>query len=322
MDNKVVTRRTFLKGTGLALIALSGMNIPVGRAESYSAELKVPYSSGTDVPCFTVPINATDCHHHIYDSRFPVDPTSTLRHPDATVADYRLLQKRLGTTRNVIVQPSTYGVDNSGLIASLKEFGLESTRGIAVVNTSVTDDELAELDKAGVRGIRFNMSVPGEATNMDMVESLAQRINELGWHIQVVAKPDKILAGKDVWKSVPCPVVFDHLGHITSVDQPAFEVILNLLREGKGWVKLSGAYILSKVGSPTYADRAAVAKAYVQEVPEQLVWGSDWPHPTAKIDNKPNDAILMGLLAEWAPDEKVRNCILVDNPARLYGFST
>lgn len=320
MDNKVVTRRTFLKGTGLTFMALSGIRIPVGSAESDSAEQKVPYSSGSELPNLKVPLNAADCHHHIYDFRFPVDPNSTLRHPDATVADYRLLQKRLGTTRNVIVQPSTYGVDNSGLVESLKEFGLKTTRGIAVVNTSVTDAELAELDKVGVRGIRFNMSVPGEATNMDMVQTLAQRVNELGWHIQVVAKPDKILAGKDVWSSVPCPVVFDHLGHITSVDQPAFEVILNLLREGKGWVKLSGAYILSKVGSPTYADRTIVAKAYVNEVPGQLVWGSDWPHPTSKIDNKPDDAILMSLLTEWAPDEAVQRRILVDNPARLYGF--
>ena len=100
----------------------------------------------------------------------------------------------------------------------------------------------------------------------------------------------------------------------------AFEVILNLLREGKGWVKLSGAYILSKVGSPTYADRTIVAKAYVNEVPGQLVWGSDWPHPTSKIDNKPDDAILMSLLTEWAPDEALQRRILVDNPARLYGF--
>lgn len=320
MNNKIVTRRTFLKGTGLTLMALGGIRIPVGRAESNLPELKVPYSAGTELPRFKVPINAADCHHHIYDSRFPVDPNSTLRHPDATVADYRLLQKRLGTTRNVIVQPSTYGVDNSGLIKSLNEFGLKNTRGIAVVNTSVTDSELAQLDRAGVRGIRFNLSVPGAATNMGMVENLAQRVNELGWHIQVVAKPDTILAGKDVWNNVPCPVVFDHLGHITSIDQPAFEVILNLLREGKGWVKLSGAYILSKVGSPTYLDRTVVAKEYVKEVPEQLVWGSDWPHPTSKIDKKPDDAILMSLLAKWAPDEKIRNKILVDNPARLYGF--
>lgn len=320
MSNQGITRRTFLKGTGLAFAALSGIHIPVESAESYFTEQKVPYSAGTELPHLKVPLNATDCHHHIYDSRFPVDANSALRPPDATVADYRLLQKRLGTTRNVIVQPSTYGINNSGLIEALEEFGLETTRGIAVVNTSVSDEELKKLNKAGVRGIRFNLSQPGGATSMDMVEPLANRVAALGWHIQVVAKADQILAGADLWRSIPCPVVFDHLGHITSINHPAFDVIVEVLRTGKGWVKLSGAYILSQDGAPTYADRSIVAKAYVQEAPKQLVWGSDWPHPTAKIDNKPDDAILLDLLTEWIPDEEMRKGILVDNPARLYGF--
>lgn len=316
--DKLIRRRTFLKGTGLMIAALGGLSIKTPNVFAEGGE--VPYSAGTDYPSFKVPANATDCHHHIYDSRFPVDPKSTLRHPDATVADYRLLQKRLGTTRNVIVQPSTYGVDNSGLVEALKEFGLTNTRGIAVVNTSVTDAELAELDKAGVRGIRFNMSVPGDAAGMDMISTLANRVNELGWHIQVVANPDTIAAGQDLWNSIPCAVVFDHLGHITDMQHPAFAVIVNLIKEGKGWVKLSGAYIRSKTGAPEYADRAPIAKAYIKEAPEQLVWGSDWPHPTSKLDGKPNDAALMSLLQEWAPDEALRNRILVDNPARLYGF--
>lgn len=320
MYDKLMGRRTFLKGSGLTLLALSGMNFPVmGSPNSFNQQ--VPYSSGTERPRIKVPANATDCHHHIYDSRFPIDAKSALRPPDATVADYRLLQKRLGTMRNVIVQPSTYGVDNSGLVESLEKFGLQTTRGIAVVNTSVTDIELEKLDAAGVRGIRFNLSQPGGATNMDMVLPLAERVNALGWHIQVVAKADQIAAGADVWHKVPCPIVFDHLGHITSVDQPGFYVMLELLQQGKAWVKLSGAYILSKSGPPAYEDRAEVAKAYIKIAPKQLVWGSDWPHPTSKLDNKPDDATLLDLLAQWAPDEATQHLILVDNPARLYGFS-
>lgn len=185
---KVVTRRTFIKGAGLTLMALGGIKIPVSSAPYFAEE--VPYSSGTERPHIKVPLNATDCHHHIYDSHFPVDAKSALRPPDATVADYRLLQKRLGTMRNVIVQPSTYGVDNSGLIQSLEQFGLATTRGVAVVNTSVTDAELQRLNAAGVRGIRFNLSQPGGATSMDMVLPLSERVNSLGWHIQVVAKAD------------------------------------------------------------------------------------------------------------------------------------
>lgn len=320
MNNRV-TRRKFIKGAGVALATLSGVNFSIGRTVAQGLiEQQVPYSSGTELPKIKVPFNATDCHHHIYDSRFPIDSNSALRPPDATVADYRLLQKRLGTTRNVVVQPSTYGVNNSGLIEVLNQFGTKTTRGIAVVNTSVSDDELKILDAAGVRGIRFNLSVPGGATNMDMVEPLAERINDLGWHIQVVARANDIVNGADIWSNVPCPVVFDHLGHVTSVNHPAFDVICRLLQSGKGWVKLSGAYILTKDGPPNYEDRSEVAKAYVAEAPERLVWGSDWPHPTAKIDNKPNDAILLDLLAQWAPDESIRDRILVDNPAELYGF--
>ncbi|MCX7780100.1 MAG: amidohydrolase family protein [Negativicutes bacterium] len=321
MNEKVISRRTFLKRAGLTMVALSGICIPVGSAAADSIEQPVPYSTGTERPRIKVPPNATDCHHHIYDSRFPIDAKSALRHPDATVADYRLLQKRLGTTRNVIVQPSTYGVDNSGLIESLDQFGLETTRGIAVVNTSVTESELENLNAAGVRGIRFNLSQPGGATNMDMVLPLSERIKALGWHIQIVATADQILAGSDVWRRVTCPVVFDHLGHVPSVYHPAFDVIVMLLQQGNTWVKLSGAYILSKVGPPTYDDRADIAKSYIKVAPDKMLWGSDWPHPTSKPGNKPNDAILLDLLADWIPDEATIHRILVDNPAKLYGFS-
>lgn len=314
-----ITRRAFIKGTGLSLAAL-GAGVRYLPVQAEAAGEAVPFSSGTAGPKITVPLNATDCHHHIYDSRYPIDASSALRPDDATIADYRLLQKRLGTTRNIIVQPSTYGVDNSLLVDALQEFGLANTRGIAVVNDAVTEAELARLDRAGVRGIRFNLSQPGSANSLDMLLPLAARIQPLGWHVQVVAKADQIYEASSLWQQLPCPVVFDHLGHVMRVDHPAFAVIAGLLRQGKGWVKLSGAYILSKTGGPAYGDRREVARGFVEIAPEQLLWGSDWPHPTKKNDQKPDDAVLLDLLAEWAPDEAVRNRILVDNPARLYGF--
>ena len=132
----------------------------------------MPWSTGTSIAKTKAPANATDCHHHIYSSRFKVDPTSVLRPGDASVADYRLLQKRTGTSRNVIVQPSTYGVFNDGLVEALGEFG-PTARGVAVVNTSVTDDELKRLDAARVRGIRFNLATGG-ATSVDMIEPLGE----------------------------------------------------------------------------------------------------------------------------------------------------
>jgi len=315
MREKGCLRRSLLMALpGLAL----GVRGMVPRAEGQS----VKWSSGAERPKTKVPPGAADCHHHIYDSRYPVDPQAVLRPPDATVADYRLLQKRIGTTRNVIVQPSTYGVDNRLLLEALGAFGLATTRGVAVVNTEVTDAELKHMHAAGVRGIRFNLAQSG-ARVLDRVDPLSKRVASLGWHVQVNASADQIADAKALWNNLPCPIVYDHLGHVPEplgISHPVFAVICELLHKDKAWLKLSGFYIDTKVGSPTYADSVAVAKAYVKEAPERLVWGSDWPHPTEKVNEKPDDAILIDLMGECVPDEATRNRIFVDNATKLYGF--
>lgn len=279
--------------------------------------VRVPWSSGTEPPKNKAPANTADCHHHIYDSRFQVDPSSKLRPGDASVADYRLLQKRLGTTRNVIVQPSTYGVDNRCLVDALRQFGRTTTRGVAVVDTEVSDAELKRLDTAGVCGIRFNLA-PAGATTVEMIEPLAKRVAKLGWHIQVNAAADQILASASIWNRLPLPLVFDHMGHISTVAEPAFKLIGDLLQSSKCWVKLSGDYMDAGVGTPTYSDRSAVATGFIKEAPERLVWGTDWPHPTTIY--KPDDALLFDLLARWCGNETIRTRILVENPAHLYRF--
>jgi predicted TIM-barrel fold metal-dependent hydrolase len=311
-------------GKSLSLTRRGALTLAAGAAASgilsAHAAQTVPFSSGTEAAKTKAPPNAADCHHHIYSSRFKVDPNSVLRPADASIEDYKLLQKRIGTSRNVIVQPSTYGIYNDGLVETLHGFG-PSARGVAVVNTTVSDEELKSLHAAGVRGIRFNILTPGGATSLDMVPSLSKRIASMGWHIQVHASADLIAQQKDLWNSLPCDVVFDHLGHLQALGtgHPAFGVMTGLLQKGKGWVKLSGAYMDTKVGPPAFSDSTTVAQAFVKAAPERLVWGSDWPHPTEKND-KPDDAILFDLLAIWAPDETVRNRILVDNAAKLYQF--
>jgi predicted TIM-barrel fold metal-dependent hydrolase len=220
------------------------------------------------------------------------------------------------------VQPSTYGVDNRLLVQSIAAFGLTACRGVAVVNTSVTDAELKALHEAGVRGIRFNLAPPG-TTTLDMVRPLAPRIAPMGWHIQVNAPAPALLEAKSVWSDLPVPVVFDHLGRVPqpgALDHPTFAMMRELLQKGKAYVKLSGLYFESKAGPPTYADSVQVARAYATEAPERCVWGTDWPHPTEGYDNKPDDANLVDRFAEAVPDEAVRRRILVDNPAKLYQF--
>ncbi len=312
------SRRSFLKTIPAVVVGFSAL----AHGKSGMAEVAVKWSTGIELPHTKLPPNATDCHHHIYDSHYPMAPYAVLKPGDALIPDYRLLQKRLGCTRNVIIQPSTYGVDNRLLVDALRQFGLKTTRGVAVVNTTVTDAELKKLDAVGVRGIRFNM-MPAGATTWEMVEPLSKRIAPMGWHIQIQASAADILERKELWNRVPCQVVFDHLGHVPEpegVNHPVFGMISDLLHKDKGWVKLSGFYNDTKIGPPTYADSVLVAAGYVKEAPERLVWGSDWPHPTEKDNNKPDDAVLLDCFAKAVPTAQVRKRILVDNPAKLYGF--
>ena len=313
---RVFKRRTFLQGIGVAAFAAAGMSIRAANAQ------QVPWSSGTNLPKLKMPADACDCHHHIYDSKFPIAPSATLKPGDAKAADYQALQKRIGTTRSVVVQPSTYGTDNSCTLDGMAQLG-PASRGVAVVDTSVTDAELKRLHGLGIRGIRFNLVQAG-ATTVDMLEPLSRRVADLGWHVQIHQTGDGIVKMENVLQKMASPIVFDHMGRIpkdVGVDHPAYTVISRLIDKGRTFVKISGAYMDTKVGPPTYADSTKLARAFVKLAPQRLVWGSDWPHPTAKDDDKPNDATLVDLLAEWAPDEATRRRILVENPAELYGFT-
>jgi predicted TIM-barrel fold metal-dependent hydrolase len=314
MTDTSMQRRTLLQAMAGAAMMSAGLGAPESRAEG------VPWSSGTEAPKLRAPANACDCHMHIYDGRFPVAPNATLKPGDAKPDDYRLLQKRIGTTRNVVVTPSTYGTDNSCTLDGMAKLG-SNARGVAVVDTSVSDAELKRLHELGIRGIRFNLVQAG-ATTAEMLEPLSRRVNELGWHVQIHMLGDGIVKIEDTLQRLPSPIVFDHMGRIpkdVGVEHPAFTTIRRLIDKGRTWVKISGAYMDTKVGPPSYADSTRLAQAYVQAAPERMVWGSDWPHPTEK--NKPDDAVLFDLLTAWAPEEAVRNRILIDNPATLYGFA-
>ena len=154
-----------------------------------------------------------------------------------------------------------------------------------------------------------------------MIEPLARRIADRGWHVQLNMEADQIAEHADMLKRLPAPIVFDHLGKLPpeqGIRHAAYGVIRGMLDQGKAWLKLSGAYLNTLVGPPAYPDATAMAQAYVTAAPERLVWGSDWPHPTPV--KPPDDAILFDLLLSWAPDERVRQRILVDNPQKLYGF--
>ena len=285
----------------------------------------LPNSNGARAPNLVAPEGACDSHMHIYDRRFPTFGSPDAFVERATVPDYQLLQKRIGTQRTVIVQPRVHGTDNSVTLAAIASLGLQRTRGVAVVRPDVTDSELTQLHDSGIRGIRFTLYTPANAaTDFSMVEPLANRVHALGWHVQLHWSAEQVAEHASLLARLPGALVFDHLGRLPANDplaHPAFGVVSRLLDSGRAWIKLSGAYLNSVAGAATgYADTDAVAHEWVRRAPERLVWGSDWPHST-EAAHKPDDAALFDLLTRWVPDTSTRHRVLVENPARLYQFS-
>ena len=282
-----------------------------------------PNSSGTASPQFTAPAGACDSHIHIYDPRFRMDRPDRRATSNAAVAEYRLLQQRIGVTRAVVVQPAAYGTDNAVTVAAVQQLGPGNARGIAVLHPDVDDATLTALHACGIRGLRFTQHDPRTAvTTPEMIEPLVNRVHELGWHAQLHLRGPQIVAMADMIERLPGTLVFDHMGRMPQPQgarHPAFALLRKWLSGGRTWVKLSGAYLDTRDGAPRYGDVSAVARELARIAPERMVWGSDWPHPT-EPQAKPDDAVLFDLLRDWAGSEAAARRILVDNPAALYGF--
>lgn len=314
MSGHGIGRRIFLQA-GVAAFAAARV-LPV------QAQTLVPNSVGTDPPKLKAPAGATDCHMHIYDpQRYYMPPNARIAPDNATVAEYKMLQKRIGTSRVVIVTPRNYAVMNDVTIDAIRQLG-PNARGVAVVRPTVTDAQLKALHDGGIRGIRFSLGDPATAAvTTDMVEPLAKRVAPLGWHLQFNMAGAQTVELADVLNRLPNQMVFDHLGSPgpDGINHPSHAIIRRLVDARRAWVKVSGAYSNSRMGPP-YPEATAIAQTFVKAAPERLVWGSDWPHPSEANDKKPNDAFLFDLLSVWAPGEAVRRRILVENPESLYGF--
>jgi predicted TIM-barrel fold metal-dependent hydrolase len=285
--------------------------------------IAVPNSSGTSIPRYRAPAGACDSHLHVYDSRFRMSWPNLRAVAGASVAEYRLLQQRIGTRRAVVVQPAAYGTDNDVTLDAIAQLGIDRTRGVAVVHPGVTDTQLVAMNKGGIRGLRFSQHEPRTAvTSADMIEPLAHRAHRLGWHVQLHLRADQIVEMAPLIERLPGTVVFDHMGRLPQPEgtrHAAMGVMKRMVDRGRAWVKLSAPYLDTKVGAPRYADMKPVARALLEHAPQRCVWGSDWPHPT-EPHTKPDDAVLFDLFQEWAVDEITRLRLLVENPAALYGF--
>jgi predicted TIM-barrel fold metal-dependent hydrolase len=284
---------------------------------------------------FPVPRGACDCHVHIFgdSQRFPFSPTRTYTPELASLVELQRVHRALHTDRVVIVNPSVYGTDNSCTLDAMRRLGWNA-RAIAVIDEKTPETTLAEMDRAGVRGIRINLETSGQAdpaAARERFQIAVQRIQRRkNWHIQLYARLSVIDAIADSIKAASMPIVLDHFAGAKAalgLAQPGLATVLQLLRSGSVYVKISGAYRCSTL-APDYPDVLPLAQALIAANPRRILWGTDWPHPstasTSKTEISPllqiDDGRLFNQLPIWAPQSSQRTLILVENPARLYGF--
>lgn len=273
-------------------------------------------------PKLQMPAGTCDTHIHFYDSRYAAVP-GTPTPPDASVADYRQVMDWLGIGRAVVVQPNAYGDDNRLTLDAVAQLGTDA-RAVVVVKPGTSDAELERLTRAGARGLRV-MALLGGTLGLDLLEEMAARVHPFGWHVLVQLDGRDLPQHEATIRRLPCNVVIDHIGKFLEpvpADHPSFRCLLRLVETGRVWVKLAAAYETSKTGAPAYADVGVLARALVKAAPERMIWASNWPHAQAHRFGYPDDAALLDLLLDWAPDAADRRKILADNPAELYGFGS
>jgi len=276
--------------------------------------------STTRAPKQKAPALTVDCHFHIFGpyDRYPLSPGRTYDPPEALVPAYLSMAETVGIQRMVVVQASVSGTDNAVTLDAVAQFGLHRARAVAVIDDSFDDAALRRMHDQGVRGVRFNLS-SGNGTPIEQLDIVARRLAPLGWHIQVFAEGETVLELAPKLAALPVEVVIDHCGGVMAAlgtAHPQFQALLRLLDSGRAWIKVCH-YRASSSGHP-WADPAANVRALVAAAPERCVWGTDWPHP--QMNPVPEAGLLFDQFVAWVPDEALRHRILVDNPARLYGF--
>ena len=286
---------------------------------------------------FDVPAHACDCHTHIHGDpeKFPFFSGRVYTPEPASPEEMAALHQALHIERVVIVTPSVYGPDNSATLFGIKARGANA-RGVAVIDDKTPESDLDAMNDAGIRGIRLNLATGGVSDpniGRQRIAAAIERVKSRNWHVQMFTGLAMISAIKDLVAASPVPVVFDHFGGARGAlgpEQPGFADLLALVRSGKAYVKISGTYRASAL-APDYTDVIPLAQALIAANADRIIWGTDWPHPNSTTPPgrktteltplfQIDDGRLLNQLAVWAPDAAIRNRILVDNPARLYGF--
>lgn len=260
-----------------------------------------------------------DCHMHILDHRYPLWSGAALDPPDALVDEYSKVRQEIGIARCVVASPSIYGADNRCTRDAIASLGIPA-RGTAILTNETGSKDIAELDAAGFVAARFNCIQGGPWTVEDMAP-IARRIADFGWHVQVYANPRQLVDMAELLQSLPTSLVIEHVARIRDPDgedAEAFAAILKLVERGKTWVKLSAPYLEPDTKAGQGARFARTVSAFVEAMPERLVWGSDWPHATEK--RQPATVPMFAAFCSVIRDEATLERILVENPKQLYRF--
>ena len=279
-------------------------------------------------PLTEFPAGAVDCHAHICGpaTQFPYAQERIYTPPDATLDSYQSLLKMLKVDRAVLVQPSVYGTDNSAMLVALKSNPAQF-RGVAVISSdpkAVSDQELIDMHAAGVRGLRCNIvDIADKSAGLpiEQLRNLAKRIQPFGWHLELLMHVNEYPKLAKTFENFPVDLVFGHFGYSHAkygITDQGFQGLLDLMKEQRAWVKMTGPYRICD-GDLPYVDMRPFSDAVIQANPKRLIWGSDWPHVMVK-KQMPHDADLCDLLESWVQDATLRNSILVDNPCILYDF--
>jgi 2-pyrone-4,6-dicarboxylate lactonase len=277
-------------------------------------------------PSVALPEGSIDTHVHVFAPGYRLSPGRGYNPPDSTLADLTHLHATLGVDRVVFTQPSVYGTDNSAILDGMAALNAETpnrARCVVAISLDITDKDLAALDASGVRGVRLNTdNKGGMPIAIDQIPELVARIAPFRWHIEFLFPGKDIIELMPVFMALTVPMSIGHFAYqpaTAGVKALGFQALLELMRQGNTWIKISGANRVSATDLPPYDDVKPMAHALIEAAPDRIMWGTDWPHPNKYVVN-PNDGDLVDAFGDWVTDEAMRRRIMVDTPAAFYRF--
>jgi len=286
----------------------------------------LPPVRNTRKPKIVLPRGAIDTHVHVFERRYRLSPGRGYNPPESTLADLKKLHAALGVDRVVFTQPSVYGTDNSAILDGMAALNAETpsrARCVIAITMDIDEKELARLDAAGVRGVRLNTdNKGGMPIELSEISDLVSKIAPFGWHIEFLFPGKDILDLMPVFGALKIPMSIGHFAYqpaVAGIGAPGFKALLELMRRGNTWMKISGANRVSATDLPPYDDVKPMALALVEAAPDRIMWGTDWPHPNKYVAN-PDDGDLVDAFGDWITDHDLRRKIMVEAPAKFYRF--